>query len=209
MSWVGAGAASRVDWWHLSEAVATLRAGGVIAQATEGVWGLACDPDDRHAVARILALKGRDVARGLILLGHHSQVFAAELAQLSEIDRARAHAEWPGPSTFVVPNRTSLPWPHWITGDHPGVAVRVPGHEQARLVCASFGGPLVSTSANPSGRRAPTTMLKVRAYFGSEVDYYLPGEVLEPGTPSRIHDFATGKSLRGTLNTSPASRHSL
>lgn len=194
---MGAGAESRVDWWHLSEAVAILRAGGVIAQATEGVWGLACDPDNMHAVARVLAMKGRDVARGLILLGHCPEIFAAELAGLAESERARALTEWPGPSTFVVPNRTRVPWPHWVTGDHAGVAVRVPGHEQARLVSAAFGGPLISTSANPSGRTAPTSVLKVRAYFGCEVDYYLPGDVIEPGAPSRIHDFATGKSLRG------------
>lgn len=208
MSRVGAETASRVDWWHLSEAVATLRAGGVIAQATEGVWGLACDPDDMHAVDRVLDLKGRDIARGLILLGHHPQVFAAELANLSEFDRARVQVEWPGPSTFVVPNRKSLPWPHWVTGDHTGVAVRVPGHEQARRVCAAFGGPLVSTSANPSGRKTPTTMLKVRAYFGSKVDFYLPGEVLESGSPSRIYDFATGKSLRAPVSAGPTSSRS-
>lgn len=188
-----------MSWWHLSEAVATLRAGGVIAQATEGVWGLACDPDNMHAVARLLTLKGRDVGRGLILLGQQPQMFAEELASLSAAERAQALAEWPGASTFVVPNCATVPWSHWITGDHDGVAVRVPGHEQARMVCRAFGGPLVSTSANPSGRKAPISMLKVRAYFGSEVDFYLPGEVITPGVPSRIYDFSTGTSLRGEV----------
>lgn len=186
-----------MSWWHLSEAVATLKAGGVIAQATEGVWGLACDPYNMHAVARVLSLKQRSVGRGLILLGHRPRVFAQELASLSETDNARALAEWPGASTFIVPNVGTPPWPHWICGDHAGVAIRVPGHEQARLICASFGGPLVSTSANPSGRAAPTSILKVRAYFGANIDFYMPGEVLNPGVPSRIYDFATGRNLRG------------
>ncbi len=186
-----------MSWWHLSEAVATLRAGGVIAQATEGVWGLACDPDNLQAVARVLELKDRAPGRGLILLGHCSEVFAQELASLEPADRTRALGEWPGAATFIVPNCATVPWPQWICGDHDGVAVRVPGHEQARSICAGFGGALVSTSANPSGRAAPTTLLKTRAYFGSEVDYYLPGEVLNPGNPSRIFDFSAGRSLRG------------
>jgi len=186
-----------MSWWHLSEAVATLQAGGVIAQATEGVWGLACDPDNMHAVARVLALKGRAPGRGLILLGNQPQVFAQELSSLAPADRTRALSEWPGPATFIVPNCASVPWPQWICGDHDGVAVRVPGHDQARSICRAFGGALVSTSANPSGRRAPTTLLKTRAYFGSEVDFYMPGEVLTPGTPSRIFDFTTGRRLRG------------
>lgn len=186
-----------MSWWHLRQAVLSLQAGGVIAHATEGVWGLACDPDNLAAVARILILKDRAVERGLILLGHRAEVFAAELASLSAADGATAVAAWPGPATFVVPNVAPTPWAHWVTGGHAGVAVRVPGHAQARLLCASFGGAVVSTSANPSGRSAPTSEMKVRAYFGQNIDFYLPGEVLQPGKPSSIHDFASSQTLRG------------
>ena len=184
------------SWWHLREAQRTLDGGGIIAHATEGVWGLSCDPHDVAAVARILALKNRDVGRGLILIGHRPKVFADELSCLSEADHAMTLAAWPGASTFVVPNRATAPWPVWITGTHQGVAVRVPGHQQARDLCAAFGGALVSTSANPGGRGAAVNELKVRAYFGSKVDFYLPGEVLQPGQPSSIHDFASSRTLR-------------
>ena len=174
-----------------------MRSGGVIAHATEGVWGLACDPDDRSAVARILALKGRSAGLGLILIAQHPNVFAGELACLSEADQRLALDTWPAAATFVMPNRAQLLWPQWITGDHNGVAVRVPGHEQARLLCAVFGGAVVSTSANPSGRMAATSELKVRAYFGQRVDFYLPGDVILPGKPSSIHDFSSAETLRG------------
>jgi len=150
-------AAMTASWWHLRRAVQTLRSGGLIAHATEGVWGLACDPDNLAAVARILHLKDRAMSKGLLLLGAHPDTFAAELAELSAADRATALAAWPGPSTFVLPNSRRPHWPHWITGDHSGVALRVPGHAQARALCNGFGGPLVSTSANPAGRRAADT----------------------------------------------------
>lgn len=184
------------SWWHLRRAVQTLRSGGLIAHATEGVWGLACDPDNLAAVARILHLKDRAMSKGLLLLGAHPDTFAAELAELSAADRATALAAWPGPSTFVLPNSRRPHWPHWITGDHSGVALRVPGHAQARALCNGFGGPLVSTSANPAGRRAADTELKVRAYFGQKVDFYLPGQVINPGRSSRIVDLASGRTLR-------------
>lgn len=185
------------SWWHLREAARVLRSGGVVAHATEGVWGLACDPDDMAAVARILTLKQRSVDRGLILLGHRPRVFAAELAELNETDYSTALNAWPGPATFIVPNLGPVPWAQWIVGTHSGVAVRVPGHEQARALCASFGGALVSTSANPGGRTAAISEMKVRAYFGRDIDFYLPGEVNQPGQPSSIHDFAAGRTLRG------------
>ena len=41
--------------------------------------------------------------------------------------------------------------PHWITGAHDGVAVRVSAHPVVVALCAAFGGPLVSTSANRGG----------------------------------------------------------
>ena len=56
---------------------------------------------------------------------------------------------------------------------------------------------MVSTSANPSGRMAATSELKVRAYFGQRVDFYLPGYVILPGKPSSIHDFSSAETLRG------------
>jgi len=42
---------------RLRQAGAILRAGGVIAYPTEGVYGLGCRPDDAEAVAHLLRLK--------------------------------------------------------------------------------------------------------------------------------------------------------
>ncbi|MBM4190566.1 MAG: Sua5/YciO/YrdC/YwlC family protein, partial [Betaproteobacteria bacterium] len=48
-----------------------LRHGGVIAYATESCFGLGCDPRNRVAVQRLLRLKGRPQAKGLILIASH------------------------------------------------------------------------------------------------------------------------------------------
>ena len=52
----------------IAEVVAALRRGGVVAYPTEAVWGLGCDPRDEAATRRLLALKQRDVDKGLILI---------------------------------------------------------------------------------------------------------------------------------------------
>lgn len=184
--------------WHLKLAVRSLRGGGLVLHATEGVWGLACDPFDAEAVARLLDLKGRSVEKGLILIGARAEFFAPELAAIGAQARRTVEDSWPGPETWIVPNQR---FPYWITGDHAGVAVRVPGHPQARALADAFGAPLVSTSANPSGRPAPTSVLRARGAFAapvfpSEVDYLLPGEVMKPGSPSRIRTLA-GEAIRG------------
>ena len=129
------------------EAATTLHRGGVIAYPTEAVWGLGCDPSNEAAVARLLALKQRPVDKGLILVAGTLEQFHGLLDwDALPTDRSEAvFASWPGPHTWIVP--TSGRVPHWITGAHDGVAVRVSAHPQVVALCDAFGGPLVSTSA--------------------------------------------------------------
>jgi L-threonylcarbamoyladenylate synthase len=179
--------------FHIGLAASVLRGGGVVAHATEAVWGLACDPHDEAAVLRILTLKGRSVSQGLIVIGADPAMFERELAAVDAATAARVIRGWPGPETWLLPNRS---FPEWITGGRADVAVRVPGHAQARGLCARFRGPLVSTSANRSGRAPARDQLSVRRHFGSRIDYILPGRVGGRANPSRIRDAVSGRLIR-------------
>lgn len=179
--------------FHLSVAASVLRGGGIVAHATEAVWGLACDPFDAVAVSRLLNLKGRAIDKGLIVIGADESDFAEEMAALGELNAARVRRTWPGAETWLVPN---CEFPAWITGGRTTVAVRVPGHGQARELCARFGGPLVSTSANPSNRPAARTAMAVRRYFVRGIDYLLPGSVDGASAPSRIRAAMSGLRVR-------------
>lgn len=163
--------------------------------ATEGVWGIACDPFSRDAVTRLLALKQRGVDKGLIVIGAGPECFEPELALLTASARARVLASWPGAVTWLLPNER---FPMWITGTHHNVAVRVPGHPQARALCRAFGSPLVSTSANVAGRPAARTELRARRALGRAPDiaYVLPGDTLGHAGPSEIRTLS-GDFVRG------------
>lgn len=181
-------------WMHLRSAARIVRGGGVIAYPTEGVFGLGCDPLDEAAVTRLLAIKRRDPAAGLILLG-------ADMAQLEPFmavnagQRERMAAHWPGPVTFLVPASPRVP--AWIRGAHPTVAVRVSGHPLARELAALADTPLVSTSANRSGRPAARNVWQVARQLGDEVDFIVNGECPAAGKPSTIIDLASGRTVRG------------
>lgn len=190
--------------WHLRLAVRVLRTGGTILHATEGVWGFACDPLDARAVAQLLALKQRPADKGLIVIGAGADCFATELAEVSGPAREQILDSWPGPVTWVLPNRR---FPDWITGGRDSVAVRVPGHPQARALCHAFGGPLVSTSANRAGWPAPRNRFQARATV-TELRrrgrlrgrhprlYLLAGETQGRRQPSEIRTLS-GQRLRG------------
>ena len=177
----------------VAQAAQAIASGGLVLHATEGVWGFACNPQARHAVERIVAIKGRSWDKGFIVIGAQSSYFEAELGAI-EADRRRGiEATWPGPHTWILPN---VRFAEWITGARSTVACRVVGHEQARALCRAFGGPLVSTSANVSGTEPAVDEADARARFASEVDFVLSGQVLNPGEPSTIHAL-DGSILRG------------
>jgi L-threonylcarbamoyladenylate synthase len=179
---------------RLRLALQALASGGVVACPTEAVWGLSCDPRNPLAVRRLLALKGRSPAKGLILVAATEQQVEFLLAGLDPAQRRTLTASWPGPNTWLVPHGGRVP--AWIHGAHDKVAVRVSGHPALRALCAAWGGPLVSTSANPAGRRPPRQQFQVRRYFGEQLDYLLPGTVGRSARPTVIRDLASGQVIR-------------
>ena len=187
-------AAARLD---AHAAAGLLARGGVLAYPTEAVWGLGCDPFDEAAVLRLLAIKQRPVEKGLILI-------AADLAQLQpllelaavpEARLAEVLASWPGPSTWVLP--ASAAAPRWITGSHPGIAVRVSAHPGVVALCRAFGGPLVSTSANLAGAAAAFRRDQLDPAVLARVDGVGEGETGGLARPTPIRDALSGHVFRG------------
>ena len=181
--------------WRYRRAVTTLRAGGVVAYPTESVFGLGCDPWDRAAVARVFAVKRRPVRKRCI-------VIAADPSQLERLVDLRdprfaefASRYWPGPVTLVAPARKGVA--AWLVDADSTLATRVTDHPVARGLCASFGGPLISTSANRDRRPPARDALRVRAVFGTEIDWYVAGRVGGLAAPTRIVDIRDGRTLRG------------
>lgn len=181
--------------WRVQQATRVIRAGGVIAYPTEAVWGLGCDPWDEDAVYRLLELKMRPVEKGLILVAAHIDQFEFLLDDLPERWLDRLAGSWPGPNTWLVPHRDRLP--EWITGQHDSVALRVSGHPLVAHLCA-LAGPLVSTSANPAGRPAARSRLRVEQYFPGQLDAVLNGPLGGRRNPSTIRDVRSGEVIRAS-----------
>ena len=171
-----------------------LAGGGLVAHPTEGVYGLACDPDNRAALLRMLALKGRDADKGFILLAASLADLEPYCATLPDDLRRRLEAAWPGPVTYIVPAASHID--PLITGGRPGVAVRITAHPLSRALCRTCGHALISTSANRSGRRAAHSALRVRRQLGADIDLILSGPLGGRRRPTAIVDALTGQTLR-------------
>jgi L-threonylcarbamoyladenylate synthase len=181
---------------HVDDAAQALHRGGVIAYPTEAVWGLGCDPFSEAAVRRLLAIKQRPVDKGVILVAGALAQFEGLLDwSLLPTDRSEAvYATWPGPNTWIVPATGRVP--HWITGAHDGVAVRVSAHPTVAALCAAFGGPIVSTSANIGGEPPAFARAALDPALLAHLDGVTEGETGGLASPTPIRDAGTGAQLR-------------
>lgn len=168
----------------LTEAVTHLRAGGLVAFATETVYGLGADARNPLAVARIFAVKGRPADHPLI-------VHLADASQLNEwardvprIARRLARTFWPGPLTLILPRAAGVL--DAVTGGLDTVALRVPGHPLALALLCAFDGGIAAPSANRYGRVSPTRAEHVREELGAAVDLVLDGGPCAVGIESTI-----------------------
>jgi len=168
-----------------------LEAGGLIAYPTEAVFGLGCDPHNETAVERLLTVKQRSWSKGLILIAAAFDQLAPFVIPLSDTQRTQVETTWPGPVTWLLPAHPDVPF--WLRGEHDTLAVRVTAHPLASAICRAWGGALVSTSANLSGRPPARTALAVRKQFGQQVDYVIPGATGGARKPTEI------RSLNGRI----------
>jgi len=169
-----------------------LKEGKILAYPTEAVYGLGCDPFNQQAVEKLLALKQRNVAKGLIIL-------IADWSQLESLVKPipdelleRVRPTWPGPVTWVFPKADTIP--EWLSGNHSTIAIRMTSHPIARELCVD--GPLISTSANLSDGDPAVDIAGLSAQFPFGVDALFSGSLGGLSKPSAIYDVLSGNRLR-------------
>jgi L-threonylcarbamoyladenylate synthase len=175
----------------ISRAAEVLLDGGVITCPTEGVFGLSCMPDKPAAVLRLLEIKQRDPAKGLILIAASKQQLRDWIAVAPQ-DIPDPQAE--RPITWIVPAAATVS--ELVRGEHAGIAVRITSNPTAYALCEAINSPLISTSANIAGAATVADSDALHRTFGESVDYVLPGKCGPATGPSEIIDLLTGKKLR-------------
>lgn len=160
-------------------AAAAIADGDIVAVPTDTVYGLAVDPAQPEAVARLFALKGRpdDVPLPVLVAGPEQVELVAGELEVAAAELAERF--WPGPLTLVVPRRpeftVDLGGP---TAARRTVGIRRPDHAVMIALCELLG-PLAVTSANRHGSVPATTAARVVEVFtGSDQ----PAVILDGGT---------------------------
>ena len=155
------------------EAAEIIRQGGVVAFPTDTFYGLAVNPFDANAVARLFKIKERSPSKPILLLIAGIKMLDLLVEPPSPLARKVMEKFWPGPLTIILKAKKRLP--DALTAGTGKIGIRFPNAAlPIRLICAA-GFPLTATSANLSGKPSPATAHKVLAQFGTDLDLILDG----------------------------------
>lgn len=156
----------------LEQAVDLLAHGNVVGLPTDTVYGIAADPGNPQAVARLFVIKNRPLDKPIGLLVADLDA-ALELVDLPTYALRWVGEFWPGPLNLVGLTRRLLA-PGVGDVETGTVGLRVPDHPVTLAVLQTLG-PLAVTSANPSGGAETLDELSAAKALGDQVSFYLPG----------------------------------
>jgi L-threonylcarbamoyladenylate synthase len=170
----------------LDAAAEAILSGGVIAFPTDTLYGLGCSLFEVHAVENIARLKRRDPRHAVISLIPVPDQAWALASEVHPLAGRLIERYWPGPLSLIL--HASRLVPAAVQGAGGTVALRCPNDPLSRALLGRIGGPVVSSSANISGRPPAESAAEVVEYFGNQLELVLDGGERRGGVPSTLVD---------------------
>ncbi len=142
-----------MNWERESKRLAAqMAAGNLILYPTETIWGIGCDATNEQAVARIDALKKRAEGKNYILLMDSIERLEEYVAYIPP-KASKLIAYHSRPLTIIYEQVKNLP--SSLLAPDGSIAIRVTQDPFCKALIADLGKPIVSTSANTSGKPFP------------------------------------------------------
>lgn len=176
----------------IDQAVDALLDGGVIVYPTDTLYGLGCDATNPRAVARLCEVKGRPPTEPLPIIVHSREVLSHLVMGLGEMTDMLMNRFWPGGLTIILRRRGAV----LSAIAPPGtLGVRIPDSPVALMLARRLHRPLVSTSANLTGRPAPIDAHGLDLELARRIDLVLDAGPLPGGVPSTLLDLSGERAV--------------
>lgn len=171
------------------EARRALKRGQIIVYPTDTFYALGGDALREGVIKRIYQLKGRDYKKPLpVIISDEGMLYTL----VTNVPFAASHLIrefWPGPLTIILEASSRIP--ESLVAGTGKIALRIPGCMFAREISREFGGPIISTSANPSGSDDPVHEDQIIENFSGKVSYIFTAGDLKARRPSTVVDLTS------------------
>lgn len=173
----------------VAKVLSVLKNSGVILYPTDTIFGLGGDATDKKVTAKIYKIKKRDKIKSL-------SVIMADLKMIKKYCFVNKEQEkilkkyLPGPFTFLLKIKKKLP-----ASSNKKIGVRIPKYKPILNICKLLNRPIITTSANLSGKIAATKLTGVDKAIFEKVDLVIKGKT-KYKEASTVVDLVENKIVR-------------
>jgi L-threonylcarbamoyladenylate synthase len=169
---------------EIKNTLETLKKGGLILYPTDTVWGIGCDATNPNAIDAIFKLKQRDDSKALLCLVNDFKMLNEFVEEVPEVayDILKYAAK---PTTIIYDDPIRVA-ENLVAKDNT-LAIRVAKDDFCKQLIRKFRRPIVSTSANISGKPTPKSFKEISTQILEGVDYVVNlYQSKKTGKPSAI-----------------------
>jgi L-threonylcarbamoyladenylate synthase len=152
----------------LKNSLTILKQGGIILYPTDTIWGLGCDATSASAVEKIFKIKSRNESKSLLVLVDGEQMIERYVREVPEIVYELT-AVTETPLTIIYQNGKNLA--RGVCSEDGSVGIRICHDEFCHELIRQFRKPIVSTSANFSGKPSPQNFMDIEQSLIDSVDF--------------------------------------
>ena len=152
----------------IEKSLKILNQGGVLLYPTDTIWGIGCDATDSAAIERVYAIKQRKDTQSMLSLVDGLDMLALYVSDVPEV-AVQLMKKAVKPLSIVYPKARNLAAN--LIAANGSIGIRVVQEPFCQQLVKAFGKPIVSTSANISGKPTPATFDEISADIKNAVDY--------------------------------------
>jgi L-threonylcarbamoyladenylate synthase len=152
----------------IKAALEVLQRGGVILYPTDTIWGLGCDACNEEAVRRIYAIKNRVDSKSMLVLMENAALLERYVEEVPEIAYDLIELT-DKPLTIIYDGAKNLA--KNLIAEDGSIGIRLTTERFSCDLIRRFRRPIVSTSANISGKSSPACFSEIAQEIIDSVDY--------------------------------------
>lgn len=179
----------------IKAAIDVLQKGGIILYPTDTIWGIGCDACNEEAVKRIYTIKNRVDSKSMLVLLENAALLDRYVDEVPEIAFDLIDLT-DKPLTIIYDGAKNLA--KNLVAEDGSIGIRITSEVFSSELIRRFKRPIVSTSANISGKQSPSCFDEIDQEIIEAVDYVVKfrQDDMQKAVPSGIMKLGKGGEIK-------------
>ena len=152
----------------INKCLEVLKNGGIILYPTDTIWGLGCDATNEDAVKKVFEIKKRSDSKSMLVLMENINLLERYVNKVPDVAYDLIEVT-DKPLTIIYSGAKNMA--SGIIAEDGSVGIRITSEVFTSMLIQRFRKPIVSTSANISGKISPVNFDDIDEDIINVVDY--------------------------------------